>query len=101
MAVIFKTSQGSSATSMITVSAMLAPIITEMGLTVNPVYILTAIAAGSMTFSWMNDSGFWVIAKLCNMTEKEAMKTVSMGSAIMSVVGLMMTLILSFIFPMV
>ncbi len=101
MAVIFKTSQGSSATAMITVSAMLAPIITEMGLTVNPVYILTAIAAGSMTFSWMNDSGFWVIAKLCNMTEKESMKTVSMGSAIMSVVGLMMTLILSFIFPMV
>lgn len=101
MAVIFKTSQGSSATSMITVSAMLAPLIAEMGLTVNPVYILTAIAAGSMTFSWMNDSGFWVIAKLCNMTEKEAMKTVSMGSAIMSIVGLAMTLILSFIFPLV
>ena len=100
LAVIFKTSQGSSATSMITVSAMLAPLLPEMGLTFHPVYILTAIAAGSMTFSWMNDSGFWVITKLCNMTEKESLSTVSMGSLIMSVVGLIVTLIMSVILPM-
>lgn len=101
MAVIFKTSQGSSATAMITVSAMLAPLIPQMGLTVNVVYVLMAIAAGSMTFSWMNDSGFWVIAKLCNMTEKEAISTISMGSLVMSVVGLIVTLVLSFVFPLV
>lgn len=85
---------------MITVSAMLAPLLPEMGLTFHPVYILTAIAAGSMTFSWMNDSGFWVITKLCNMTEKESLSTVSMGSLIMSVVGLIVTLIMSVILPM-
>lgn len=101
LAVIFKTSQGSSATSMITVSAMLAPLLPEMGLTVNPVYILTAIASGAMTFSWMNDSGFWVITKLCNMTEKESLKTVSMGSLIMSITGLVVTLILSMILPLI
>lgn len=101
MAVIFKTSQGSSATAMITVSAMLSPLLPEMGLACNPVYILTAIAAGSMTFSWMNDSGFWVIAKLCNMTEKETLKTISLSSTVMSVVGLAVTLIMSLILPLV
>ena len=53
-----------------------------------------------MVFSWMNDSGFWVIAKLCNMTEKECLKTISCSSAVMSVVGLIVTLVLSTIMPL-
>ena len=99
MAVIFKTSQGSSATAMITVSAMFAPLLTQMNLTFHPVYLIMAIASGAMTFSWMNDSGFWIIAKLCNMTEKETLKTISMGSLVMSVVGLVVTLIMSTLLP--
>lgn len=70
VAAIFKTSQGSSATAMITVSAMFAPLLPTLGLTCNPVYLVTAIASGSMVFSWMNDSGFWVIAKLCQYDGK-------------------------------
>ena len=100
VAAIFKTSQGSSATAMITVSAMFAPLLPTLGLTCNPVYLVTAIASGSMVFSWMNDSGFWVIAKLCNMTEKECLKTISCSSAVMSVVGLIVTLVLSTIMPL-
>lgn len=100
MAVIFKTSQGSSATAMITVSAMLAPIVAGMTLSFNTVYIIMAIASGAMVFSWMNDSGFWIIAKLCNMTEKETLKTISCSSAVMSVVGLIVTLILSTVLPL-
>ncbi|MGI6141776.1 MAG: GntP family permease [Caldicoprobacterales bacterium] len=100
VAAIFKTSQGSSATAMITVSAMFAPLLPTLNMSYNPAYLIMAIASGSMVFSWMNDSGFWVIAKLCNMTEKETLKTISCSSAVMSVVGLICTLLLSWIIPL-
>ena len=100
MAVILKTSQGSSATAMITVSAMMAPLLPEMDLSFHPVYIIMAIASGSMVFSWMNDSGFWVIAKLCNMTEKEAIKSMTVSNAIMGFTGFVVTCILAAIVPM-
>lgn len=101
IAAIFKTSQGSSATAMITVSAMIAPLLATMQLNFSPVYFVTAIASGSMVFSWMNDSGFWIITKLCNMTEQESMKTCSTAYAIMSVVGLLVTLLLAAVLPLV
>lgn len=101
LTLVLRTCQGSCATAMITVSAMLAPMIPDMGLSFHPVYIVMAIATGSMTFSWMNGSGFWVFAKLCNMSEKETLLTTSISSLVMSIVGLIVTLIMSFIFPLV
>lgn len=100
MAVILKTSQGSSATAMITVSAMMAPMLPTMNLPFHPVYLIMAIASGSMFFSWMNDSGFWVIAKLCNMTEKEALKTITLANTAMGLSGFAVTCLLASILPL-
>jgi GntP family gluconate:H+ symporter len=40
----------------------------------HPVYLGLAIGCGSKLVPWMNDSGFWIICKLSNLTEKEALK---------------------------
>ena len=49
---------------MITTSAMLATIVTPESMSFNLVYLGTAIGSGALVGSWMNDSGFWIYAKM-------------------------------------
>lgn len=100
IAAVMKTAQGSGTVSMITTSAiMLALMGTGIELPYHPIYILLAIGFGSLCISWMNDSGFWVVAKMSGFTEKEALKTWTVLLATLSVVGLVQVLIMSWIFP--
>lgn len=101
MAALLKVAQGSSTTAMITVSGMMASFgLTEADLRFNLVYICTAIGAGSCIGSWMNDSGFWIVAKMSGLSETEALKTWTPLLAMLGVVSLIMTIILSFALPL-
>ena len=58
---------------MITGVGLMAAILGDgTGLGYHPFYIFLAIGFGSITLSWMNDSGFWIIAKMGGLTEGEA-----------------------------
>jgi GntP family gluconate:H+ symporter len=48
----------------------------------------------------MNDSGFWVVAKLSGFTEQETLKTWSVVLTAISVIGLIETLVLSSVLPL-
>lgn len=101
MAALLKVAQGSSTTAMITVSGMMASFgLTQADLGFNLVYICTAIGAGSCIGSWMNDSGFWIVAKMSGLSETEALKTWTPLLAMLGVVSLVMTIILSFALPL-
>lgn len=102
MAALLKVAQGSSTTAMITVSAMMASFgLVEADLGFNMVYICTAIGAGSCIGSWMNDSGFWIVAKMSGLSETEALKTWTPLLAMLGIVSLTMTIILTRILPLV
>ena len=102
MAALLKVAQGSSTTAMITVSGMMASFgMTEADLGFNLVYICTAIGAGSCMGSWMNDSGFWIVAKMSGLSETEALKTWTPLLASLGVVSLVMTIILTKVMPLV
>lgn len=75
IAVLLKIAQGSSTAAMIVGSAMLATMIEGKELPFQTVYLATAIGAGSLVGSWMNDSGFWIFAKMGGLTETEALKS--------------------------
>ena len=103
LAAILKVAQGSSTVAMITSAGIFANVVGGEGtssLGFNPVYIATAIAAGSLMGSWMNDSGFWVFARMSGLTEKEALRSWSPLLAFLSVVGLITTLALTVVLPM-
>jgi GntP family gluconate:H+ symporter len=103
LAAILKVAQGSSTVAMITSAGIFANVVDGEGtssLGFNPVYIATAIAAGSLMGSWMNDSGFWVFARMSGLTEKEALRSWSPLLAFLSVVGLITTLVLTVVLPM-
>ena len=66
----------------------------------NTLYIFLAIGFGSITLSWMNDSGFWVVQRLSGFTEKETLKTWSVLLTAVSVCGLVLCLIGSTLIPL-
>jgi GntP family gluconate:H+ symporter len=50
---------------------------------------------------WMNDAGFWIVCKVSNLTEKEALKTLSPLNTIMGIVGLIIILISAYFLPLI
>jgi GntP family gluconate:H+ symporter len=102
IAAVMKIAQGSGTVSMITSAAIMAALISpDMELSYHPIYILLSIGFGSLFVSWMNDSGFWVVARMSGFTEKEGLQTWTFLLAIIALVGLLQVLLLSWIFPLV
>ncbi|MXY08345.1 MAG: gluconate permease [Rhodothermaceae bacterium] len=101
IASLLKFAQGSSTVAMITASAMLAAMITpEQDLGFNVVYLGTAIGAGSLVGSWMNDSGFWIYSKMSGLTEVETLKSWSALLVILGISAGLMSVILSLLLPL-
>jgi GntP family gluconate:H+ symporter len=101
IAAVMKTAQGSSTVAMITSASIMYGLIgTGTELPYHPIYLLMAIGFGSLFISWMNDSGFWVVSKLSGFTVKEALQTLTVSLALISLVGLTQVLLLSWVLPM-
>jgi GntP family gluconate:H+ symporter len=97
---IIRIAQGSATVAMITGVGLMAAILGDgSGLDYHPFYIFLAIGFGSITLSWMNDSGFWVVQRLSGFTEKETLKTWSVLLTAISLLGLVQTLAFSKILP--
>jgi len=79
---------GSSTVAGLTAAGMIAPMI--VGSNINPSLIVLATGAGSLMFSHVNDSGFWLFKEYFNLTVKETLKTWSVMETIISIVGLLM-----------
>jgi len=101
IASLMKFAQGSSTAAMIVASAMIAAMIGDAPLGVHRVYVATAIGSGSLVGSWMNDSGFWIFAKMGGLTELETLQTWTPLLVLLGVVSMAMTLLLAVVFPLV
>lgn len=101
VAAVLKIAQGSSTVAMIVGSAMLAAIVRDQTLEFHPVYLATSIGAGSLFGSWMNDSGFWIFAKMGGITEVEALKSWTLMLIVLSLVSFGTSLLLAKVLPMV
>ncbi|SEI91969.1 gluconate:H+ symporter, GntP family [Cyclobacterium xiamenense] len=97
---LVRTAQGSATVAMITASGILSGMSTA-GLDYHHLYLGLSIACGSKLIPWMNDSGFWIVCKMSNLTEKEALKTFSPLLTIMGLVGLLTIMLAAKILPLV
>lgn len=98
--VLIRAAQGSATVAMITAVGIIAPIADAASLPYDEVYVALAIGCGSKPGMWMNDSGFWVIARMTGMTETETLKTASVMVAIEGTVGLLATMALAASWPL-
>lgn len=97
---VLKVAQGSSTVAMIIGAGMMSAIIGDVKPEYNMVYVATAVGAGSLMGSWMNDSGFWVFTKMGGLTEGESLRSWTPLLAVLSLVGLLATLVLSQVLPL-
>ncbi len=98
---VVRVAQGSATVAMITGVGLMSAVIGDgSGLSYHPLYIFLAIGFGSITLSWMNDSGFWVVQRLSGFTEKETLRTWTVLLTAISVLGLIETLLFSKILPL-
>jgi len=84
VAIAFRVAQGSATVAATTSGSIMAPAVADLGLSgVGLAAIVVAITAGSITFSHVNDSGFWLIGRFCGFDTVTTLKTWSViGTAI-------------------
>jgi GntP family gluconate:H+ symporter len=101
VAVVMKFAQGSGTVSMITTVTIFAAMgVTQEMLGCNLVYLAMAIGSGSLVGDWMNNSGFWIFARMGGLTEVETLKSWTILTAALGVIGLAFTLLLACVMPM-
>lgn len=83
---------GSSTVAGITTAGFIAPLMTTI--MVNPNLMVLGIGAGSMMFSHVNDTGFWLFREYFQLSFKDTIKTWSIMDTLVSVVGLLGVLVL-------
>lgn len=98
VAAVLKAAQGSSTVAMITSTGILAAAAGETGWGVGPLWVLLAIGYGSLALSWANDSGFWLVSRLCGWDEKTTLKSWTVVLSSISLTGLGLTLVASVLF---
>jgi GntP family gluconate:H+ symporter len=77
IAALLKTAQGSTTSSMIITSSIVAPMAVGLGIAsqVKLAFVLMSIGGGAMTVSHSNDSYFWVISKFGGITQGDMLKS--------------------------
>ncbi|SMG21836.1 gluconate:H+ symporter, GntP family [Marivirga sericea] len=96
MAFFIKTAQGSSTSAMIIVSAIVAPLIpgSSLDTVMGTSLLVLAIGSGAMMVSHSNDSYFWVVKEFSGMSVKQALKTFSISTMLLSVTSMLLVMLL-------
>lgn len=90
---LLKLSIGSTSTSMITASGILAPLLPYLG--IDPAIAVVATGAGATICSHANDSYFWVVNQFSGLDVDVTFKTHTPMTAILGVTAFIVTFILS------
>ena len=99
IAAALKTAQGSSTVALITTSALVSPMLNELGLASDSARALTVISigAGAMIMSHANDSYFWVVSQFSGLDTTTAYKTHSMATLIQGLTAMVFIFLLSLV----
>lgn len=93
IAAVIRVSLGSSTVAGLTTAGIVGPMIVTTG--VDPNLMVLVTGAGSMMFSHVNDSGFWMFKEYFNMSIKDTLKTWSLMETLVSVMGLISVLVVN------
>lgn len=99
VAAALKSAQGSSTVSLVTTSAMVAPLLPNLGLDSEMGRVLTvmAIGAGAMTVSHANDSFFWVVTQFSRMKVSTAYRAQTLATLVQGVAGIVAVWVLGLV----
>ncbi len=95
IAAIIRIIVGSATVAGLTAAGIMLPMVEASGIA--PELLVLATGAGSIFFSHINDSGFWLFKEYFNMSIGETLQSWTVMESIVSLVGLMGVLILNLI----
>ena len=93
IAAIIRISLGSATVAGLTAAGIVASLVVQNH--VNPNLMVLSIGAGSLAFSHVNDSGFWLYKEYFNLSIKDTIKSWSVMESLVSVIGLIGVLIIN------
>jgi gluconate transporter len=88
---LLRVTLGSATVAGLTASGLVLPLITTG---ISPELMVLAVGAGSVFFSHVNDTGFWMFKEYFNLSLKETFKTWTVMESIVSILGLIGVLII-------
>jgi Gnt-I system high-affinity gluconate transporter len=77
---------GSATVAGLTAAGIVAPLLANSNVDAN--LMVLSVGAGSLIFSHVNDTGFWMFKEYLNLSIKDTMKSWSLMETIVSVMGL-------------
>lgn len=92
MAAVIRLSIGSATVAGLTTAGIIAPLVVQTG--ADPNLMVLAVGSGSIIFSHVNDSGFWLFKEYFNLSIWDTIRAWSVMETILSVTGLVLVLIL-------
>lgn len=88
--------QGSATVAMLTACGLIIPMLEPLGLNGAQLAAVTiAIGGGSIVFSHVNDSGFWLANRFLGLSEMQTLKTWTMMETIIGTTGAIVALLIS------
>jgi len=99
VAAALKTAQGSSTVALVATSALVAPLLGDIGLDseMGRTLAVLAIGAGAMTVSHANDSFFWVVSQFSRMPVALAYRAQTVATLIQGIVGIAVVWLMSLV----
>ena len=96
IAAITRIAQGSATVAMITGAGLMAPILQLQPISAPSLGLLViAISSGATILSHVNDSGFWLVSRYLGMSETNTLKTWTVMTTLISLIGLVSCLLIS------
>ncbi len=95
LAMVIRVALGSATVAGLTAAGIVQPLIAAHG--VDPNLMVLAIGAGSLMFSHVNDSGFWMFKEYFGLSLAETFRSWSAMETLVGVFGLLFTLLLSLV----
>lgn len=92
IAAVIRVSMGSATVAGLTTAGIVAPLVISTNTDAN--LMVLAVGSGSLMFSHVNDSGFWMFKEYFNLSMKDTFRTWSLMETIVSVMGLIGTLVI-------
>ncbi|MDQ0208274.1 GntP family permease [Alkalicoccobacillus murimartini] len=94
-----RVAQGSATVAMITAAGLISPILDMVDLSQPSLALIAiSIACGATVLSHVNDSGFWLVNRFLEMSEKDTLKSWTVMETIIGLVGFFVVFGLSFFF---
>ncbi len=95
IACLIRVCVGSATVAGLTAAGIIAPMLA--GMNVDPNLMVLSIGAGSLMFSHVNDTGFWLYKEYFNLSIRQTIQSWSLMETIVSVCGLIGVLIIQYL----